>query len=105
MSPARVPTRTGDANDQANQGNPTGHSRVDVNGPGTRFGAAVNRAIQLLLDSPHLRSRVDDELRHFVLARFPYSIVYAALPELDYLVAVAHGSCEPGYWQLRVQEP
>jgi toxin ParE1/3/4 len=43
-------------------------------------------------------------LRHFVLRKFPFSIVYAVVRDLVYIVAVAHGSREPEYWQLRVQE-
>lgn len=38
------------------------------------------------------------------LRRFPFSIVYVALTELIYIVAIAHGSREPGYWKLRIQD-
>lgn len=77
---------------------------MDVPGLGHRFGDEVSRVIQLLLESPDLGSRVDDALRHFVLRRFPYSVVYAATADLVYIVAIAHGSREPGYWQPRVQD-
>ena len=47
---------------------------------------------------------VDEHLRHFVLKRFPFSVVYAATDELVYIMAVAHGSREPGYWRARVRD-
>ncbi len=73
-----------------------------IAGLGHRFGDELNRVVQLLLANPELGSRVDGNLRHFVLRRFPFSVVYAVNGELLYVVAVAHGSREPGYWQERV---
>jgi toxin ParE1/3/4 len=71
---------------------------------GLRLGEEVECVIQLLLEHPELGSRLDDELRHFVLRRFPFSVVYAVAGDLVYIVAVAHGSREPEYWRLRVQD-
>lgn len=76
----------------------------EVPGLGRRFADEVERVVQLLLEHPELGSRLDNDLRHFILRRFPFSIVYAAAADLVYIVAVAHGSREPGYWQLRVQD-
>jgi toxin ParE1/3/4 len=47
---------------------------------------------------------VDENLRHFVLRKFPFSVVYANMGDLVYIVAVAHGSREPEYWRPRVQD-
>lgn len=71
---------------------------------GLRFAAEVERVVQLILEHPELGSRLDEELRHFVLRRFPFSVVYSISAELIYIVAIAHGSREPGYWQPRVQD-
>ena len=81
-------------------------SRYDSEVPelGVRFADEVERVIQLLLEHPELGSRLDDHLRHFVLRKFPFSVVYAAVGDLIYIVSVAHGSREPGYWRLRVQD-
>jgi toxin ParE1/3/4 len=81
-------------------------SRYEVEVPelGLRFGDEVERVIQLLLEHPELGSQLDADLRHFVLRRFPFSIVYAAVADLIYIVAVAHGGREPGYWRSRVQD-
>ena len=76
----------------------------EVSELGFRFADEVERVILLLLDHPELGSRLDDELRHFVLRRFPFSIVYAVASDVGCIVAVAHGSREPGYWRPRVQD-
>ena len=71
---------------------------------GSRFADEVERVVTLLLEHPELGSRLDEDLRHFVLRRFPFSVVYAVLADLVYIVAIAHGSREPGYWRSRVQD-
>ena len=76
----------------------------EIPGLGQQFGNEVARALELLLGNPELGSRIDEHLRHFVLRRFPFSIVYAATSALVYIVAVAHGSREPGYWKPRVHD-
>ena len=76
----------------------------EVSELGFRFADEVERVVLLLLDHPELGSRLDDELRHFVLRRFPFSVVYAVASDVVYIVAVAHGSREPGYWRPRVQD-
>ena len=71
-------------------------------GLGERFGDEVERVLELLLENPELGARVDGVIRHFVLQRFPFSIIYAVIPELLYVLAIAHGSRRPGYWVSRV---
>lgn len=71
---------------------------------GLRFADEVERVIQLLVDHPELGSKVDAELRHFVLRKFPFSVVYAISADLISVVAIAHGSREPEYWRLRVND-
>jgi plasmid stabilization system protein ParE len=73
--------------------------------PLRRFADEVERVVQLLLEHPELRSHLDNDLRHFILRRFPFSIVYAEATNLIYIVAVAHGSREPGYWQFASPGP
>lgn len=76
----------------------------EVQGLGKRFRDEIDRVIQLLLERPELGVRVDDVLRHFVLRRFPFLVIYSASPDLLYVVAVAHWSRDPGFWQYRVQD-
>ena len=52
-------------------------SRYEAEVPelGRRLADEVERVIHLLLEHPELGSRLDDALRHFVLRRFPFSVV------------------------------
>jgi hypothetical protein len=58
--------------------------------------------IELLLENPELGAAVDGDNRHFVLRRFPFSVTYAVVGQLIYVLAVAHGSRGPGYWKSRL---
>jgi plasmid stabilization system protein ParE len=71
---------------------------------GRRFTDEVERVVNVLLEHPEMGARVDEALRHFVLRRFPFSVVYGVTADLMYIVAVAHGSREPEYWRSRVQD-
>lgn len=73
----------------------------EVPGLGVRFGSEVGRVIDLLLENPKSGAPIDANLRHFVLKRFPHSIIYAVIADVLIVVAVAHGSREPGYWRSR----
>jgi plasmid stabilization system protein ParE len=78
---------------------------AEVTGLGVRFGDEVERVVSLLLEHPEIGARIDENLRHFVLRKFPFSVVYAVVrDDLLYVIAIAHGSREPEYWRLRVQE-
>ena len=74
----------------------------EVPGLGPRFGDEVNRAIELLLENPKVGAPVDKNLHHFVLRRFPHSVIYAVMVDTLFIVAVAHSSREPGYWRSRI---
>lgn len=73
----------------------------EVTGLGVRFGGEVNRVIELLLENPRIGSPVDNEIRHFVLRRFPHLLIYAVIGDTLFILAVAHGSRGPGYWRSR----
>jgi plasmid stabilization system protein ParE len=71
---------------------------AEVPGLGEQFGTEVFRVVELLLVDPEIGSHIEGELRHFVLRRFPYSVIYARASEVLYVLAVAHGHRKPGYW-------
>jgi plasmid stabilization system protein ParE len=49
----------------------------EVPGLGARFADEVERVVELLLERPELGARVYGDIRHFVLDRFPFSVIYA----------------------------
>ena len=73
-------------------------------GLGRDFRDEVERVVNILLEHPELGAQVDQDLRHFVLRRFPFSVVYAVADQVIYIVAIAHGSREPEYWKTRARD-
>ena len=41
-------------------------------------------------------------VRRFILPGYPYDLIYAVLAEEIVILAVAHHSRQPGYWQERL---
>ncbi|HZF14967.1 MAG TPA: type II toxin-antitoxin system RelE/ParE family toxin [Steroidobacteraceae bacterium] len=80
------------------------HYESSVPGLGRSFRDEISRVIELLLENPESGSMLAGGLRHFVLRRFPFSVVYAGAADLIFVIAIAHGSREPGYWQPRIQD-
>jgi plasmid stabilization system protein ParE len=67
-----------------------------------KFVAAVDRAIDLILESPRRWPVGELETRRFVLQRFPYAIIYQDKESSVTILAVAHGHRQPGYWKDRL---
>ncbi len=66
-----------------------------------RFIAAVEEAIERVLDSPTRWRIVDEDVRRCFAHVFPYAVLYTIEPEFVLIVAVMHCSREPGYWKAR----
>jgi toxin ParE1/3/4 len=77
------------------------HFEREVPGLGRRFGRAVKEALEIIVKHPEIGSRLNGELRSFVVAGFPYSIIYAPYQGSLFVLAVAHGRRKPGYWGSR----
>ena len=76
-------------------------------GLGKEFDHAVNAAIDLLEDEIVPLANLPGAAsaggaKRLLLKRFPYDIVVRELPEEIVVVAVAHQSRRPGYWQNRL---
>jgi toxin ParE1/3/4 len=67
------------------------------------FIEAIDHASALLAENPHLGTQVEDEVRGFVLDRFPYTIHYVIRPDRIVVVAISHQSRRPGYWRKRLK--
>ncbi len=66
------------------------------------FEREVDRVLTVLASSPDRYPFYDDVYREVMLTRYPYSLLYRVETNGDVLVvAVAHASREPGYWQGR----
>lgn len=66
----------------------------------------ISRAVKAVEESPGTWPRVskttgDPEIRHLLLTRFPFSLVYLMTTEGTVVLAVAHQRRRPGYWLPR----
>lgn len=72
---------------------------------GLRFIEAVEDAINRILEAPERWRVLDDDVRRCLTHVFPYGVLYTIEPEFILIVAVMHGSRQPGYWKRRVGTP
>jgi len=70
-------------------------------GLGLAFIAEVHRVAAIIAAQPNIGSPVGDELRKFMLRRFPYSLIYALEGDEVIVTAVAHHKRRPFYWSRR----
>lgn len=82
---------------------------IRSDGLGHSFTDFYDRGRVAIRTSPDRYPFADDappgtEVRNFLLARFPYRIVYAVLGDRLVIVAVAHTSRRPGYWSNRLAD-
>ena len=70
-------------------------------GLGVTFIAEVHRVAAVVASQPGIGSPVDEELRKFVLRRFPFNLIYAVECDEVVISAVAHHKRRPFYWGRR----
>ncbi len=63
----------------------------------------LDRAVRLIRIYPLLAQQIEPEIRRFLFARFPYSLIYGINQETIVVIAVAHQRREPRYWLDRVE--
>ena len=79
-----------------------GFYEAQVPGLGSRFITEIERCQKVLLDASLIGRPYGRRLRKFTVGdKFPYSIVYAVLGDVLFVVAYAHGSRRPGDWRAR----
>lgn len=73
-----------------------------------RFMDEVARAESHLCNNPHLYQRITREVRHLVLRRYPYALIYAISDHVVLVLGCLHSSREPltlAAWQARREGP
>ena len=69
------------------------------------FANEVDTAIAAIEQNPNAWPSYDHGTRHYLLRRYPFSVVYRLESERILIVAVAHGRRRPGYWKPRLETP
>jgi toxin ParE1/3/4 len=72
-----------------------------VAGLGDDFVDEVGNGIRKILSSPFTWGVVEDDVRRFLISRFPYGIYYTITEEVVVIWAVKHLHRDPDYWQQR----
>ena len=71
-------------------------------GLGLSFLVDVEDAVAQVRARPGAFQLIAAEVRHKLLRRFPYSVMYAVEPDRVRVLAVAHHRRRPGYWLHRL---
>lgn len=62
----------------------------------------LDRIVRLVKTYPLLATQIEPEIRRFLFARFPYSLIYGMDQETIVVIAVARQHREPRYWAERI---
>ena len=71
---------------------------------GLEFEAAIREALNTIREAPERSPLRKDGTRRHLMRRFPFIIHYVIMPDHIWIVAFAHASRKPGYWQSRIRE-
>ena len=69
----------------------------------TGFADEIDTAIAAIEQNPEAWPPHVHATRHYLLRRYPFSVVYRVEATRILVVAVAHGNRRPGYWKSRFQ--
>jgi plasmid stabilization system protein ParE len=75
---------------------------LEIQGLGLRFKEEVKRALRNLKKFPNMGSIEKDDIRRYILHKFPYKILYSNEKKYLYVIAIAHMHREPNYWLNRI---
>ena len=67
-----------------------------------RFIAAVEHAIQQILEAPDRWRILEEDIRRCLTRVFPYAVLYTIEADYVLIIAVMHCHCEPRYWRHRI---
>lgn len=69
---------------------------------GGRFAREVRATIRKIIETPERWRVLEADVRRCLVQVFPYSVLYTIEPEFILIVAIVHGSRQPGYWRHRL---
>ena len=72
-----------------------------VAGLGAEFLAAVDESVRGIEEAPDRWRTVEQDVRRYLMRRFPFAILYRVEPDHLRILAVKHHSRQPDYWRAR----
>ena len=71
-------------------------------GLGLDFEQEIQKALALIQENPEISTESEYGVRRYLLQRFPYFIYYDEYEEYIWIIAFAHTSRKPFYWEKRI---
>jgi plasmid stabilization system protein ParE len=71
---------------------------------GVQFLDEADRAVSMILVTPERWRVVDEDVRSYLMPRFPFAIYYRALSDRVHILAFKHHSRHPDYWRSRISD-
>lgn len=71
-------------------------------GLGQDFITELEKSYQAILELPDVWPIFRKGFRRYLLARFPFAILYRQIDDIIYILAVMHQSRKPNYWVTRI---
>ena len=68
---------------------------------GEAFLSELDRAVEMILESPEMWPQYIHGTRRYLFHHFPFYLVYRQVSAKIEIVALAHGRRRPGYWKHR----
>jgi toxin ParE1/3/4 len=71
---------------------------------GAQFLEAADLAIQAIMVAPDRWRIIAENIRYYLMPRFPYAIYYRVFPDHIRILAFKHHSRHPDYWRHRISD-
>ena len=71
---------------------------------GGQFLDAADRAIGVIQKAPERWSIIEKYVRHYLMPRFPFTILYRVHSDHLRILAFKHHSRHPDYWRYRISD-
>lgn len=71
-------------------------------GLGDRFISQLEHSHEAISHFPQMWSPFEHGFHRYVLAHFPFSVIYKETHDTIFVLAVMHNSRKPGYWKDRL---
>jgi len=71
---------------------------------GVQFLDDADRAVSMILETPQHWRIIEEEVRSYLMPRFPYAIYYRAHSDRVHILAFKHHSRHPDYWRSRISD-
>jgi toxin ParE1/3/4 len=71
---------------------------------GVQFLEEADRAVAIILETPGCWRIIEEDVRSYLMPRFPYAIYYRDFPNRLHILAFKHHRRHPDYWRYRISQ-